>query len=104
MFFKLRIEKMVGGSTLKAKLIDAQKHLYKLEEEFEYTIRYRGVSYIFKIPCGFITNFASVPKPFWKLFHPLEDRLLVASCVHDFVLNEFGSMQPNLTRTIFVDG
>lgn len=103
-FFKRKIDLKVGDSFLRAKLFDARNGLYVLLEEFQYHIRYRGRSYTFTIPAGFITNFASVPKPFWRFFHPVENKMLVASCVHDFILNEFYKRQPFLTRTIQVDG
>lgn len=103
-FFQPRFVLNVGGSTLKANLIDKKRGLYALDEEFMYTIRYKGKSYLFVLPAGFITNFATVPRFAWKLFHPTDPRLLVASCVHDFVLNEFAELQPDLTRTIWVDG
>lgn len=102
LFFKKKIYLQVGTSSLSAVLIDAKKGLYQLEENFVYQIRYRGVTYEFNIPRGFITNFATVPKVFWALFHPTDERMLVASCVHDFVLNE--QRDPQLTRDVNVDG
>ena len=101
-FFKRRIIVKVGRSTINAKLIDAQQGLYELQEDFLYSIRYRGNTYEFNIPAGFFTNFASVPRWAWKFFHPTDNEMLVASCVHDFVLNEFN--QDWLPRVVCVDG
>lgn len=101
-FFKRRIEAQVGIQRLKARLIYPKRGIYVLEEDFLYTIRYLGRTYEFYIPKGFHTNFASVPKWAWRFFHPTENEILVASCVHDFVLNEF--KQEWLPRTVTIDG
>lgn len=100
--FEPYIAVQVGTSWIKARLTDSLKGLYVLEEDFKYFIRYKGKSYEFDIPTGFITNFASVPRFAWELFHPTAPEMLVASCVHDFVLNEF--KQTWIPRTVKVDG
>lgn len=100
--FEPIIDVRVGTSAIKAKLVDPKKGIYALEEEFTYLIRYKGKSYEFNIPSGFITNFASVPRFAWDLFHPTAPEMIVASCVHDFVLNEF--RQTWIPRTVKVDG
>jgi len=100
--FEPYIEVQVGTSSIKARLTDPIKGLYVLEEDFRYFIRYKGKSYEFDIPKGFITNFATVPRFAWRLFHPTAPEMLVASCVHDFVLNEF--KQTWISRNVKVDG
>lgn len=102
LFFPRHISVKVGSSKILASLVNARKGIFILTEPFQYSIRYHGVTYEFNIPIGFKTNFASVPKWAWKLFHPLDERLLVASCVHDFVLNE--QRQTDISRKVTVDG
>lgn len=102
LFFKRKIIKSVGISRINANLIDAAKGLYQLEEPFEYVVTFDGEPYRFIIPEGFITNFASVPKIFWNIFHPTDDGMLVASCIHDYVLGENLHLQPELSRKVFV--
>lgn len=104
MTFSYKIERQIGSSKLNAVLKHQSNHIYELLEPFNYSIRYKGNTYEFVIPKGFLTNFASVPRPFWSLFHPLDERMLVASCVHDYVLNENSHLQPNLLRIVKIDG
>lgn len=101
-FFKRHIRVKVDEEELVADLIDAKNGIYEVKEYFWYTIRYRGITYKFMLPPGFRTNFASVPKWAWWAFHPTENQMLIASCVHDFILNE--QRQKNLLREVIVDG
>jgi hypothetical protein len=101
-FFKRYIRLNVGSSVINAKLVDPRAGIYELQQMFSYYIRYRGVSYVFIIPKGFLTNFATVPKWAWGIFHPTENAMLVAACVHDFILNE--QRQTNIGRNVVVDG
>lgn len=41
----------------------------------------------YKVPQGFVTDGASVPRPLWNLFPPV-GRYLVAAIVHDYWLEE----------------
>ena len=39
----------------------------------------------FTIPEGYRTDFASIPRVVWSLFHPADPRWLVAALVHDWL-------------------
>lgn len=90
--------------TIHAVLMDAKNGIYKLVKPFSYTIFFDGAVVSFDIPEGFVTNFATIPKFLQPFIHPLTEGMLVSSCIHDFILNEFEKFQPYLTREYKVDG
>lgn len=104
MFFPKRIYKSVGGNKLDAVLINREHRLYQLQRDFVYHLPYKECNFEFRIPKGFITNFASVPKQFWNLFHPVNEDMLVASCIHDYLLGENLHIQEWVTRVVTIDG
>lgn len=104
LYFPTIIKKQVQRSILHASMLVVREGLYSLDEDFFYEIKWKGTIYGFHLPTGFITNFASVPKCFWRFFNPTDEHLLVASCVHDYILNEFHTYQPQLSRIVIIDG
>jgi hypothetical protein len=54
-----------------------------LREEFGYDIGSEGSGDSIDVPVGFLTDFASVPRPFWWLF-PTWGRYGNAAVIHDF--------------------
>ena len=54
-----------------------------LREEFGYDIGSEGSGHSIDVPAGFLTDFASVPRPFWWLF-PTWGRYGNAAVIHDF--------------------
>ena len=103
-FYPAELHHQSTQGILHAILVDLSKGLYRLLEDFEYTVQYRGKPVHFVLPKGFYTNFATIPAFARKFLHPLDPGFIVAAAVHDFVLNEFKSYQPDLTRTFWVDG
>lgn len=103
-FFPKHIYKHVGNGKLSAILIDEEHRLYMLQKDFVYEVVLDESVFEFRIPKGFITNFASVPKPFWRFFHPVNDEMLVASCVHDYILGENIHIQEWVNRVVTIDG
>ncbi len=59
-------------------LIEGKKVLYRFTEDFEL--------HGYKIPKGFVTDGASVPRTFWTFFPPVYD-YFGASVVHDYLLS-----------------
>lgn len=53
---------------------------WKLVEE----LRYRGNEHLFVVPKGFVTDFASVPRPLWSLI-PTYGRYTKAAVLHDYL-------------------
>ena len=76
------VEKFVGSD---GKLHRIQKWFgrrqWKLEEPFEYTLPGDGEFIV--IPAGFTFDFASVPRLFWPVLHPV-GLLLIGSIIHDY--------------------
>lgn len=57
---------------------------YELVEDYVYN--YKG-DYI-KIPKGFITNGADIPRIFWSIFPPNKAEYMTAVVIHDFLCNK----------------
>lgn len=63
---------------------DLDGHLWKVEQEFDYRLGSPdGLEYV-RVPAGFVTDFASIPRPLWALMppHGLYDK---AAVVHDWL-------------------
>lgn len=60
-----------------------------LREEFSYDVGEIGSGDTINVPVNFITDFASVPRPFWWLF-PRWGRYGNAAVIHDFLYWEQG--------------
>lgn len=54
-----------------------------LREEFSYDISFEGSGNTVNVPAGFLTDFASVPRPLWW-FIPTWGRYGNAAVIHDF--------------------
>ena len=67
---------------------DAGRELFRLTDDFHCKIC-DGFSVV--IPAGFVTNFGSVPRFFYRVLRPIE--LRSASVVHDYLLNELPERQ-----------
>jgi len=57
---------------------------WKLIEPFEYYTETRGIETIIKVPRGFITDFATVPRFLWTIFPPW-DKYGKAAVIHDYI-------------------
>lgn len=102
-FFKTEIHHPTCQGVIKCNLVSEKDGLYSFAEAFNYVVYYYGNKYEFELPVGYLTNFASVPKWAWRFFHPVENGMLVASCIHDYVVNEFYKKQPTLSRQIKIN-
>lgn len=65
---------------------------YRLEQEYWYEVN----GYIIKVPKGFITDFASVPRAFWTIFPPF-GRYTPSAVVHDFLYSQYNETGINRT-------
>ena len=60
----------------------------------DWHVRFRGEWY--SVPCGFVTDGASIPRWLWPVCgHPLQAPRVVAAIVHDFL---YGGGDPEATR------
>ncbi len=55
-----------------------------LRKQFSYDVGTEGSGETIKVPAGFITDFASVPRPFWWIF-PKWGRYGNAAVIHDYL-------------------
>jgi hypothetical protein len=63
------------------------KYRFKLIEPFEYHIgEYptKDPKKIIRVPVGYITDFASIPRPFWPIVSPV-DEYAKAAVIHDWL-------------------
>jgi len=58
-------------------------NLWKVHEPFEYHVGCYPSNEIIKVPVGFVTNFASVPRIFWPFIYPV-DTHAKSAVIHDF--------------------
>ncbi len=65
------------------KFIDGK--YWELYNEFDFLfIDKNGIKRTIEIPCGFITDFASIPRPFWPIIKPT-GLIAKAAIVHDYL-------------------
>jgi hypothetical protein len=63
------------------------KNLWKVREPFEYHVGSYPSEEIIKVPVGFRTDFASVPRIFWPIISPVDEHGKAAA-LHDFMYAE----------------
>lgn len=76
--------------------------LYELTSELVYEGSLNGGSLRVRVPEGFITDFASVPRFFWRVFPPIGDWMRAAA-MHDY-LYEKTRVSKTLADTLFWEG
>ncbi len=74
----------MSSFTSKLVLSPINSRFWQLEKEFEYKVGDIDSSEIIKVPAGFITDFASVPKIFWSVLPPW-GTYVKAAIIHDFL-------------------
>jgi hypothetical protein len=78
--------------------------LIRVNADFSYVSRFGLV----KVPKGFISDGASVPRPFWSIFSPFNGDYFEAALIHDYLYSKISSLCfPDLSREnadqIFMD-
>lgn len=76
-------------------------HTWKVIREFDYHTDVRMV-WVVKVPVGFFTDFASVPKLLWNLMPPT-GRYGKAAVVHDYLYRTVGIATKNEADEIFLE-
>ena len=61
---------------------------WKLEKHFMYHVGAKKSPFIIKVPAKFITDFASVPRFFWRLCPPTGKGYTGAAVIHDFLYRQ----------------
>ena len=62
-----------------------------VQSNFEYHVGEEGSHERIKIPIGFCTDFASVPRLFWMIIPP-DGRYTQAAVVHDYLYSQLGNL------------
>ena len=67
---------------LEVEYIDGQK--WKVTKKFDYLVDFNDPHSVIKVPAGFITDFASIPRAFWDWIPPT-GKYGKAAVVHDYL-------------------
>lgn len=65
--------------------LDNEVRLWRLETPLVYEVGHLGSGRVVEVPAGFITDGASVPRPFWSLL-PAWGSYSRAAVLHDYLL------------------
>lgn len=57
---------------------------WKVTQEFDYLVDYENKDTTIRVPAGFVTDFASIPRAFWVVFPPT-GKYGKAAVVHDYL-------------------
>ena len=60
------------------------KRMWRVERSFDYHVGSEDSEDVVTVPLGFLTDFASVPRPFWIIFPP-DGQYTQAAVVHDYL-------------------
>ena len=63
------------------------RNLWSVKESFEYHVGEYPSKEIIKVPIGFRTDFASIPRIFWMIISPI-DKHGKAAVIHDYCYSE----------------
>ena len=61
---------------------------WEVAEDFEYHVGLEDSNEVIKIPKGYLSDLASIPKPFWSLIGGPWGRYGYAAILHDYILQE----------------
>lgn len=78
------------------------KQYWQLLEDFYYEIGAEGSGYVIRVPKGFVTDFASIPKWFWWIFPPY-GRYNKAAVVHDYLYKKESGFSKIVADAIFYE-
>lgn len=94
--------------TLKVEILEGGKY-FKLLEPVEY-YRKDNASEIIKVPVGFVSDLATIPKIFWCLIPPQgggtkKSNYAPSALLHDFLCTEFhnGKVTRKFADTVFLE-
>jgi len=77
------------------------KNLFRLTEPFEYHVGDYPSEQVIKVPIGFITDFASVPRIFWPIISPIDNHAK-AAVLHDWMYR-FNYAKKSVCEKIFYE-
>ncbi|KKM07440.1 hypothetical protein LCGC14_1733860 [marine sediment metagenome] len=72
------------------------KHKFELFRSFTFHVDSRYSKELIRVPKGFITDFASVPKAFWSIIPPY-GKYTKAAVLHDYLYKYHGFVSGNQT-------
>ena len=62
-----------------------EKRTFKLLAPFRYYVRLYDKSEVITVPKGFITDLASIPRPFWSIIGSPNGRYGRSAVIHDYI-------------------
>lgn len=70
---------------------------FKLCKDFPFKVD--GKNY--KIPKGFITDFASIPRIFWNIYSPHQANTIKSAIIHDYLYTNAANVQRSYADDVF---
>lgn len=67
---------------------------YRLVVDLVWRVEHPGYSECCTVPAGYVTDFASVPRPLWPIWPP-DDRYTEAAVLHDWLISEGVTWRPS---------
>ena len=78
--------RVIDSRDSKVKIKEKKKYPFKLDNDVIVTVFTSQFNFAFKIKSSYIWNGADIPKPLWWLGSSKDNDYLIASMVHDFML------------------
>lgn len=78
------------------------RQVFVLLEEFPYEVGAAGSGLVIRVPAGFVTDFASIPRLFWTIVSPVGQHGK-AAVVHDFLYRQTSGFSKVLADAIFFE-
>lgn len=60
---------------------------YATCKSFSFDVGFKGSGLTVTVPQGYLTDLASIPRPFWWLLQPFDPQYAAAAVLHDFLLS-----------------
>lgn len=68
--------------------LDLDTDKVMLIEDFVVSFCVDGVEHTIRVPAGYVTDSATIPQIFWRIYSPFYTEARWASCVHDFIYSD----------------
>ena len=78
------------------------RELFRLDEPLDYELGHAGSGYVITVPAGFYTDFASVPRFFWRLLPPWGEHGR-AAVLHDWLYQPESGFTKVVSDAIFYE-
>lgn len=89
-----------GFDTLEVRKLSGRK--WRVLKNIKFVHNINGKIVCVEVPAGFVTDFASVPRPFW-VFTPPDGKYTMAAVVHDYLCSHPKIMKRKAADELFME-